>query len=145
MDNHEKLRKSYGVIQMIGMAMMGSLLTYTAVTQLVSPGTVTDTATLRIVFYVLSAGCLVTILVLKNFFLQKKSEDKLGTLIEKLTTYNVITLALCEVPAVSGLVLYFIGGNRKDFYILASYSLLLLVLFFPKFNQWQEYATNAKT
>lgn len=33
--------------------------------------------------------------------------------------------------------LFFLGGPRTDFYGLAAYSGCLLVLFFPRFSQWE--------
>ncbi len=57
----------------------------------------------------------------------------------------MIVLALCEASTLYGLILYFMGGGLKDFYILMAYSLTLFVLFFPRFSQWEEYTAGVQS
>jgi hypothetical protein len=57
---------------------------------------------------------------------------------------SMISAALCEVPVILGWVLFFLSGNVRDFYILLFISLVLFVLYFPRFSNWEEWI-KAKT
>jgi F0F1-type ATP synthase membrane subunit c/vacuolar-type H+-ATPase subunit K len=59
--------------------------------------------------------------------------------IQKLQAAAMVTFALCEVPAVIGLVLYFIGGNMTNFYLFLMISLFCFAAYFPRFSQWEEW------
>ena len=146
MDRFEVLRKEYRVIVLIGMPLVSSLFIYWLLIQfIIPPPQASQRAgdSLRYVIYFLAAINVAGILFLKKIFLQKKSQDHLTTLVAKLRISTIVTFALCEAPAIYGLLLYIIGGSRKDFYALAVYSLLLFAVFFPRLNQWQEYTASA--
>jgi hypothetical protein len=42
------------------------------------------------------------------------------------------------VPALAGLVLFFLTGAYWDFYLLAAFSAALEVIFFPRYSRWEE-------
>jgi len=56
-----------------------------------------------------------------------------------LTTAAVVTFALCEAPAVFGLVLFLLGRNTSDFYLFLLISLFYFAVYFPKFSTWEEW------
>jgi len=58
---------------------------------------------------------------------------------------SIITFAFCEVPAVLGLVLFLIGGLRTDFYILLAISLGVKFANFPKYAEWENWASAAES
>jgi hypothetical protein len=43
------------------------------------------------------------------------------------------------VPAVLGLVLYFLGRSMTDFYLFLMISLFCFATYFPRLNQWEEW------
>ncbi|HNZ28616.1 MAG TPA: hypothetical protein PKJ42_01365, partial [Candidatus Goldiibacteriota bacterium] len=51
---------------------------------------------------------------------------------------SVSVLMICQVPAVLGLVLFFSGGTKQDFYVMLAVSALMFVIFFPKYTEWQK-------
>jgi hypothetical protein len=57
----------------------------------------------------------------------------------RLTTAAVITYALCESPAIFGLVLYFLGRSASDFHLFLLISLFFFATSFPRFSQWEEW------
>jgi hypothetical protein len=61
------------------------------------------------------------------------------TLIIHLSKISTVSAALCEVPAILGLVLFFLSGSTEDFYVLLFISLALFVLFFPRYANWEEW------
>jgi len=56
-----------------------------------------------------------------------------------LLTSSLISYALCEAPAILGLVLFFIGRKPSDFYLFLALSLVLFAVFFPRFSQWEDF------
>lgn len=83
-----------------------------------------------LVIFVLIRSC-------RKAILKRNSSDNLRTLVNKFRTVTIVTFALCEVPAIAGLVLFFLGGPAENFYILALYSTALMVLYFPQLRHWQ--------
>lgn len=49
---------------------------------------------------------------------------------------SVFISALCEVPAVLGLVHAILSGTRRDFYYLAGLSVIFFLLHFPAADLW---------
>lgn len=73
----------------------------------------------------------------RKAMLKRNPGDNARTLVNKFRTVTVITFALCELPAIAGLVLFFLGGPAENFYILALYSSVLMVVYFPQVRHWQ--------
>jgi hypothetical protein len=59
--------------------------------------------------------------------------------IQRLMTAAVITYALCELIAVLGLALFFLGGSSTDFYVFMLISLFFFSVYFPKYGRWEEW------
>jgi len=57
----------------------------------------------------------------------------------KLLTASMVINAFCEMPAIFGLVLFFISGKPYDFFMFWILSLIGLVFSFPRSGQWEEY------
>ncbi len=55
---------------------------------------------------------------------------------------SIVGIALCEMPAVFGLVLFLLGGDQRVLYGFALLSWLLMALNFPRWEQWREWARN---
>lgn len=131
---------------MTGLPMVGSLFFYWVLVRfIIPPGQAhpESLSPMRIILYAMAVGKVVVILTVKKIMLAKKPQEKLTALITKLKTSMMVTLGLCEAPALYGVILYFTQGTRQDFYILAGYSLLLFAVFFPRLSHWQEYTAGA--
>jgi hypothetical protein len=94
---------------------------------------------LRYAFYALG---LVQIFLIK--FIRETATKSVTTveakiLINHLQRMSMINAALCEVPVLLGLVLFFLSGNSQDFYVLLIVSLVLFVMYFPRLNNWEEW------
>ncbi|MGQ9921991.1 MAG: hypothetical protein ACUVRZ_11785 [Desulfobacca sp.] len=66
----------------------------------------------------------------------KKPADSRETLLAKLRAASRLSLFLAAIPAVCGLVLFLVSGNRRDFYPLLVISLILLYVSFPRYAIW---------
>lgn len=58
--------------------------------------------------------------------------------LKALTARAIVTAALCEVPAVAGLILFILTGYKADFYLLLIFSAGLEVYHFPRLRLWEE-------
>ncbi len=58
--------------------------------------------------------------------------------VKALTAQAIITAALCELPAVCGLILFLLTGYRADFYLLLVFSAGLEIYHFPRLARWEE-------
>jgi len=157
----DKLRAAYCVAVIIGLAMMASLLVYAAIVGILDKGTVqlrsvpslsgSQIEIMKFILLGISAAVFFVIRFVNNQVLnasgeQAKKLDQRPPLAKgiapesgRLTTAAVITFALCESPAIFGLVLFFIGRNSSDFYLFMLISLFYFAVYFPKFSQWEEW------
>jgi hypothetical protein len=89
--------------------------------------------------YFILGGLLAFILIrtARNALLRIDPDQTLDMRLGKLKTANVVAYAIGEIPAVLGLVLFMFTGNRQDFYALAAFSVLAMVLYYPKLNHWE--------
>jgi hypothetical protein len=55
----------------------------------------------------------------------------------RLLQASVLTSALCEVPAILGLVIVLLTGSFRDFHYLLFFSLVLFVFHFPRRDYWE--------
>ncbi|MDA8244470.1 MAG: hypothetical protein M0025_10180 [Elusimicrobia bacterium] len=55
-----------------------------------------------------------------------------------LTAAAVLKGAVCEVPAVAGLLLFVLTGRHREFFALMLLSIALQVFNFPKLAEWEE-------
>src|SRR3989304_5874340 len=56
----------------------------------------------------------------------------------KLMVASFIMLFLCEAISLYGFVLFILSANTTDYYIFAAMSFIAFVIYFPKYNHWEE-------
>lgn len=95
------------------------------------------TAQLPDIFYGLALMALVAIRMLRKALLKSNPGDDGKILVRRLVVAHIVTYCLCEIPAILGLVLFLMGGHYREFYVLLLFSLLLMVLYFPKIDHWE--------
>ena len=91
---------------------------------------------LRYAFFILGAMQAIFIKVLREKLMNGDTTGEVKTLISLLQKVSMISASLCEVPVIFGLVLFFLSGNRGDFYILLIMSFVLFMVYFPKYTNW---------
>lgn len=97
----------------------------------------------RYFFYLLSAGSIGIIRLLRGVMLKKLGEDFQRTA-SKLLKTSIVTSALSELPALFGFVLFLLSGLSRDFYILLFISFFLMYMFFPRFSQWKTWVEEGR-
>jgi hypothetical protein len=138
------LRQDYRVIATVAAAMIVSLAVYAAVVVVFqsqhegfsgfAPERISG---LREGFLLAVLFVLIGIRMSRKAILKKDRGDDSMTLMNRLRLATVTTFAMCEVPAILGLVLFLLGGSSKDFYSLALVSLAFMVLYFPRYRHWE--------
>ena len=147
-----KLKTAYKTTVLIGIAMVASVVMYIVVAEVLrnsNPqwrGVAFSTKDalydyLRIALFALSIVFPIVIRILRGILL---TPEKLADPAPTLISYSIIIFALCESPAIYGLVLFLLAGNIMDMYIFAAISLALFALFFPRYSRWTELA-NARS
>jgi F0F1-type ATP synthase membrane subunit c/vacuolar-type H+-ATPase subunit K len=151
----DKLKESYRRTSIIGVAMLSTLFMYLVVAMAIQTtqdpfegfAALEDDGLLRNIFLALSLFQVIAIKIIKNRVLSIASTatasavggptdpSRLATL---LTKSSIMNFALAESIAVYGLVLFLLNGSSTDFYIFLGLSFLTFVMFFPKYEQWEE-------
>lgn len=144
---HDDLRKAHMTAAIIGIAIMGSVVVYVVVAELLrnlpKPWTgimfSEDHQEYNYVRYGLIAlGFLIPLLAVKLSAAINLSPEKLANPIPALVTHSVIVYAACDTVGIFGLVLFLLAGNVIDMYIFAGISLGFAMIFFPRYSRWKE-------
>jgi hypothetical protein len=65
------------------------------------------------------------------------SEPNEGEFINRLRSAHIITYTLCESIAIYGLILFILGKDKTEFYAFLGVSLFLMLVHFPKYDDWK--------
>lgn len=142
------LRKAYQIASLVNISIVGSLIIYVVIVEIVrrqcehfiSFVDPSELTTLRYILYGIAVFNIFIIRIFRGLLLRKSPSDDSKALRVKLLRSSILTSALCEVPAIFGLVLFFIAGSVRDFYYLSFVSLILAFLYFPRFRNWEGWA-----
>jgi len=96
-----------------------------------------NTMLLRYVFYGVAVFQVILIRILRGFLLRKTFSSEKTNRAGDLFKTSILILALSEIPAILGLVLFLLAGLNRDFYILLFVSLFLMFMYFPRYNNWK--------
>ena len=140
--------KTFKSASIICGAMMASLLIYAVAVEIFRArfegyfglARFEDIRMLRYLFYMIGALEIIVIRIVRGLVLRKKIADDSRSLIQKLMRTSLISVSLSEVPALLGLVLFFLTGQTRDFFILLTVSFLLIFMFFPRRRNWEEWS-----
>jgi len=147
MENREELGRHLRTVTMIGVSVIVSLLLYLGVEEFIRARfrpfsgfvAVSDLQRLRYAAFGLAILGVVMIRVSRQALLRRSSRDDEKAARHRLQRTSLLTLVLAEVPAVLGLVLFFVGGLNIDFYLLLLVSILLVFMYFPRRSAWEEW------
>lgn len=143
------MQASFKTIQILYFAMAGSLFIYAGIAHILrsseflpEPMILTQLTFLRYGFYILALSIFVLVLWLRKTLLSLEAirpQVLQGENVEQIIVRgHVILFALCEVPGILGLVLFFLSRSLQDFYLLAGLSLLGFLSSYPNQGWWEE-------
>lgn len=147
----ERVRTVLGPIRVVYGAMVGSVLVYWIVVQVIRKvgqiprGRDMFAAVdwLRYPLYVLGvAACIAVVLLRRRLFEANRvvglaRGHTLPEVLSGLSSQQIMVFAVAEVPVILGLALYFVGGYLIDFYALAGVSLVAFALARPSADGWE--------
>jgi len=151
----DELKRAYRTAVLIGISMIVSLFFYAYIVERITPGHSllgAELAILRYVLYGISIAQFFFIKAIRNKVLSTKKQIGLqrsdqgkafSPNIQKLLYATIVTYAFCESSALYGLVLFFIGKDKFDFYVLSAISLISFAIYFPRYHQWEEWMKTA--
>ncbi len=139
--DRERIKKSYTAAAIASAGVIGAIVIYTVIAEVLRhtgyrPPVVPPAAyPVKFAAYLVSAS---TFPVLKrlNALLSGKAATQEETLTQ-LTRLAIARAAVCELPAVSGLILLLLTGFRADFYLLILIAAALEVYNFPRLPDWE--------
>ena len=156
------LEKTSRTARIIALAMLVSVLIYMGIAEFYIRENVNvslkEIHLFRYILYAIAVAEIFFIFFLRKLMLQKKTKlpsylmdtlkqryqsmnipanDSEITFCQRLLSTTIITFALCESIAIYGLLLFILGKNRQDLYILAGLSLILMIGFFPSLEKWK--------
>ena len=144
----DDLKKAYRVTVVVGLAMMGSLVVYLLLTAVLDQPAAVPEGPGDQLFYLFIGISAVIFFVIPavNTRMLDPGEERGGPAaaggvprIQKLQNAAIAAFALCEVPAILGLVLFFLGRTATDAYLFLIISLFCFATYFPKFSKWEEW------
>ena len=140
--NAESVKKAYFAAAAAAGGIIVTIVFYTVVVEILkgksyaAPVQPPAAYALKYLFYIIGAGALL-VLKFAGRALQEKKATPEAT-VKALTTLAVLRAAVCELPAIAGLVLFLLTRYHLDFYLLAVFSLALEIYHFPRLAAWEE-------
>ncbi len=145
------LQQAYRGTLIVCGAMIASLFPYLLVVEIVRrqigpDGYLVDAEQIELlqyVFFILALLPYVIPQLIKRHLAVAAPRESMETLLARLRTATLLSYVLSEVPAVFGLVLFFLAGAYKAFYALWFLSLVSMLVHFPRLRAWEELARKA--
>lgn len=140
--DRKKLKKSWQAAALAAAGIIGGIFFYTVIVELLNktgykpPLQAADAGGAKYALYFLALSGL-AVLKMAGLKLGGKKGNPEET-IKALTTLAIVRAALCELPAVAGLLIFLLTGGRSDFYLLIIFALALEIYNFPRLAQWEE-------
>jgi hypothetical protein len=74
---------------------------------------------------------------LRKAILKRSKSSDVPTLARKMLTATAVSILAAETPALLGLLMFLLGGVYREFYIALAFSLLVILVYFPRQYQWE--------
>jgi hypothetical protein len=155
LNSDAELKRGYRQARIIGIAMVFSVLVYALIVEImrINPSFSREPLLPRgaeSVKYLLLGFALIEFFVIRMIrrrFLSREPGQAItlqggsvSTRVMRLLIASIMTYALCESIAISGLVLFFLTRRPFDFYLFMGISLIYFAATFPRYAQWEEWA-----
>lgn len=92
---------------------------------------------IRYSFYALALGLGLLLGYLNNSYLAPRGTG--DDMLKRVGISSFVVIVIFEFPILLGLIIFFLTETMIDLYILSAYALILLAVFFPRYDTWQEH------
>lgn len=140
--DREAIKKAYLAAALAAGGIIGAIVFYAVVAELLRnmghkpPLTPPAAHAVKFALYLLGVSALVIVKLAAAKFSAKKATP--AETVKSLTAGAIVTAGICELPAISGLILFLLTGYTADFYLLLVFSAGLEIYHFPRLAQWEE-------
>lgn len=141
----QELEKGMSNLKIIWSALTVSLVMYVLAVPLILGKEVINLsaatyAELRLFMYPLAGATLIASWFVRRLILAAKpsvrrNKSRQHPAVQRYTTAMIVTLAITQAIALYGLILYLLGNNPVDLYLLTALAAAAMVLYFPKKNE----------
>ncbi|MGC8927720.1 MAG: hypothetical protein ACP5QK_07325 [Myxococcota bacterium] len=92
-------------------------------------------------YYFLGVALIIAFLIrlFRSLILTNQKKPTFDILLKRLQTSSLITLSLCDMVAIFGLVEYMLSGIKMDLYLMIFLSFVFFIVHFPGKYQWEAY------
>ncbi len=146
--NRELLENTYRRARLIAMALLGSLFVDVAVVEmmrwfnpfagLMDPETGLSPR-FQYLIMIIGLSDLIFLPFLRRSLLTARDSAPPAILIPRLISVSIVTLAVSYAPALLGLGIFLLWGNRLPFYVLWGVSFVVMLGYFPRQSVWEEW------
>lgn len=149
MDFKEEFRRQLRSVSLVGAAIVASLVIYLGLVEVLRAvlkpfrgfAAIVDIQPVRYAVFGTAVAVIILIRILRPRLLRKSPGEDAKTALHRFQMAALLTMVLGEVPAILGLGLFLLSGNNIDFYILVFASLLLVFMYFPRRDAWEEWSS----
>lgn len=140
--NGEAIKKAYTAAAISAAGIIGAIVFYTVVVEILRtmghkpPLQPPASYAAKYALYLVGVSALAALKLAGLKLDSKKSTPEEA--LKALTVSAIVRAALCEIPAISGLLIFLLTGYRMDFYLLVVFSIGLEIYHFPRLTQWEE-------
>ncbi len=143
--DRDEIKAAHKTATLIGISIIASLFITLVVAEAIRAGfrpfrgfiNLQDPQRVRYAFFAAAVAAVILIRILRRVLFRRTAESTAGLALPRIQRAVVVTLVLCEIPALLGLALFLIGGYNVDYYLLLFVSLVLIFMYFPRLSQWQ--------
>lgn len=138
----QELEKGISILKVIWTALAVSLLMYVFVIPLFLRDSTIDFPKeaypdLRMLMYGLAFATIVCSWFVRRLFLTAKqpakpTQSRQHPALQRYTTAMIVALAMAEAIGIYGLILYLLGKNQTDLYLLTALAAAAMTLYFPR-------------
>lgn len=140
--NEGTLKRSYRGAALAAGGIVSAIVLYTVAVELLRAhgyaGALKPPASYAVKYalYIMGASALVALKFAGAVTARRRATPE--ETLKALTVDAIIKAALCETPAIAGLVMFLLTGYRADFYMLVVFALGLEIYHFPRIGAWRE-------
>jgi hypothetical protein len=143
---HSRIKAAHKAASLIGISIIVSLMVTLAASEAIRAWLrpfrgfvdLRDPQRVRYAFFAAAILAVVLVRVLRRSLPRRTGAPGAGPDLRRIQRSAILTVVLCEVPALLGLVLFLVGGFNIDFYLLLFVSLVLIFIYFPRLSHWRD-------
>lgn len=146
MESGDKVAERYRTFVIIGIVMACAVFAYCGMAFFMKSAGLSYVREypdfLRPALYFVSSINVFLIMIFRSFFYKTKDRISQEQALQSLGSMSIVIFSFCEIPAAAGFLFFILSGSLFDLFLLAGFSLVLFILFFPRLSEWRRYVSS---